>query len=110
MSRVERAKGVRGEREVLELLERAGFEVRGLEATGDHLAIGHGLTLHVETKRQELARPWAWWEQASSEAPAGTFPLVAFRRSRSRWLAIVDLEELLGRLDPTATTPTRVFR
>jgi Holliday junction resolvase len=99
MSRRERDKGVRGEREVLELLERHGFEVRGLEESGDHLAFGHGVALHVETKRQETARPWAWFEQASSEAPAGTIPLVAFRRSRSPWLALVDLDVLAAMLE-----------
>lgn len=105
MSRRERDKGVRGEREVLELLEAHGFEVRGLEASGDHLAIGHGVTLHVETKRQEVARPWLWHEQAVDEAPAGTIPLVAFRRSRSRWLALVDLEELVNVLSQSTALP-----
>jgi len=109
VARRERAKGVRGEREVLELLERHGFEVRGLESSGDHLALGHGVTLHVETKRQEVARPWAWYEQASSEAPSGTIPLVAFRRSRSPWLALVELDVLIDALDRTSTAPTRVF-
>ncbi len=102
MSRSERAKGVRGEREVLELLERARFTVRGLEGGGDHLALGHGLVLHVETKRQEVARVWQWWEQARAEAPPGTMPLVAFRRSRSRWLALVDFEELVTELEALA--------
>lgn len=99
MSRRERDKGVRGEREVLELLERHGFAVRGLEGSGDHLALGHGVVLHVETKRQEVARPWHWYEQASSEAPNGTIPLVAFRRSRSPWLALVDLEALAAMIE-----------
>jgi Holliday junction resolvase len=105
MSRRERDKGVRGEREVLELLERHGFEVRGLEEAGDHLAFGHGVTLHVETKRQETARPWAWYEQATNEAPAGTIPIVAFRRSRSRWLGLVDLEALATMLLVAHRTP-----
>jgi Holliday junction resolvase len=99
VSRAERAKGVRGEREVRELLERHAFEVRGLEASGDYLAIHPGVTLHVETKRQEVARPWLWWEQASTEAPAGTTPIVAFRRSRSPWLALANLEELARVID-----------
>ncbi len=98
MSRRERAKGVRGEAEVLKLLTAGGFAVRGLEGTGDHLAVGHGLLLHVETKRQETARPWAWWEQASNETPEPAVTVVAFRRSHSRWLAMVDLEVLIGLL------------
>lgn len=98
MSRRERDKGVRGEREVLDLLRARGFEVRGLEATGDHLAFTTGLVFHVETKRQETARPWAWLEQAEAEAPAGAIPLVAFRRSRSKWYALVPLDALAGAL------------
>lgn len=97
MSRSQRDKGLRGEHEVRELYERHGLEVRGLEATGDHLIVcapGSGLTIHSEVKRQETARPWAWWEQASTEAPAGAMPVVAFRRNRSQWLGIVDLEQL----------------
>lgn len=95
MSRAERRKGVDGEREVRRLFEQHGFELRGLEASGDWLAFGHGLAFHVESKRQEVARPWVWFEQASAEAPTGTIPLVAFRRSRSPWLALVRLDVLL---------------
>lgn len=97
MSRTERDKGRKGEAEVAAIYRRHGLEVRGLEATGDHLIVcgeASGLVLHSETKRQETARPWAWWEQASGEAAAGTMPVVHFRRNRSRWLAIVDAEQL----------------
>lgn len=97
MSRSEREKGRKGEAEVAAVFRAAGFVVRGLEGGGDHLIAGvpeSGLVLHSEVKRQETARPWAWWEQASSEAPPGSVPLVAFRRNRSPWLAIVDLEQL----------------
>lgn len=80
------------------MLRAAGFTVRGLEGAGDHLAFGHGVVLHVESKRQETARPWAWIEQAESEAPAGAIPLVAFRRNRSDWYAIVPLDQLAGAL------------
>ena len=78
-----REKGQKGELEVRRLLERYGFAVRGLEGGGDHLASGYGLVLHSETKRCEVARPWAWDLQSSSEAPAGTVAAVFFRRSRS---------------------------
>lgn len=98
MSRTERDKGRKGEAEVAELYRRHGFEVRGLEGGGDHLVAcgpASGLIVHSEVKRQEVARPWLWWEQARSEAPAGTMPVVMFRRNRSRWLALVDGEELV---------------
>lgn len=94
MSIAERRKGLRGEREVAELLRHHGFVTRGLEGSGDWLALGHGLTLHVECKRQEVARPWLWQAQAILEAPPHTLPLVAFRRSRSPWWAMAPLAEL----------------
>jgi hypothetical protein len=115
VSRAERRKGLEGEHEVRAIYEAAGFEVRGLEGAGDHLALLHGmqalgtpqypgvevrrpLTIHSECKRQETARPWLWWEQASTEAPAGTLAVVAFRRSRSPWLALTALEPLAAAL------------
>lgn len=97
MSRSSRDKGLRGEREVAAIYRDAGLDVRGLEASGDHVvasSLGGRVRLHSEVKRQETARPWVWWEQASSEAEPGSLPVVAFRRNRSPWLAIVRLDEL----------------
>ncbi len=93
----ERAKGVRGEREVAALYEARGLEVRGLEGAGDHLIVAgpsSGIVLHSEVKRQEVARPWVWYEQAASEAPAGVIATVHFRRNRSPWLALLAAGEL----------------
>lgn len=92
MSASERRKGVRGEREVAKLLEAAGFEVRGLESGGDHLAVLGELVLHVESKRHETARPWAWHEQSAKDAPEGTLGVVFFRRNEGRWLVLADGE------------------
>lgn len=97
MSKTEREKGRKGEAEVAKLWRKAGAEVRGLEATGDHLILcagAFGPELHSEVKRQETARPWAWIAQAASEAPLGTAWLVHFRRNNSRWIAMVDAEQL----------------
>jgi hypothetical protein len=101
VSKSERDKGRKGEAEVARIWREAGAEVRNLEATGDHLIICAGALgpeLHSECKRQETARPWAWWEQASSEAPLGTMPVVHFRRNRSPWLAMVNATQLAGLL------------
>ena len=39
MAKASRAKGVAGEKEVADIYTEHGFEVRGLEGRGDHLAI-----------------------------------------------------------------------
>jgi hypothetical protein len=101
MPRRERDKGRKGEREVAAIYEAVALEVRGLEGSGDHLIVragGGGLTIHSEVKRHETARVWAWWEQASAEAPAGTIPVVHFRRNRSPWLAMIEVHHLAALL------------
>lgn len=111
MSRRERDKGLRGEQEVAHSYREHGFTVRGLEGGGDHAIVRDpetGIRLHSEVKRQETARPWAWWEQALAEAPPGTVPVVHFRRSRSPWLvmlALEDFQRLLAELRDGDATP-----
>jgi len=91
-----RAKGIRGEREVKVAMEDAGLEVRGLEGRGDHLVFGHFLgPLHVESKFQENTRIFEWMEQAISEAPKGTTPIVVFRRSKGEWLVCIQLARFI---------------
>lgn len=97
MSKTERDKGRKGEAEVAELYRRRGIDVRGLESSGDHLVVcsaSADLVIHSEVKRQETARVWAWWEQASSETEAGAITVVHFRRNRSPWLALIEAEQL----------------
>lgn len=98
MSRAEREKGARGEREVAAIFQAHGFDCArtpnsgGLRLRGD---LYGDLPVHVEVKRQEGARPWLWMAQAEAEAPAGVTPLVVFRRSGGKWYALVALEDLL---------------
>jgi Holliday junction resolvase len=100
VSRAERDKGSRGELEVAAIFRAAGFDCDrtpnsgGLRIVGD--LYGEALPFHVEVKRQEVARPWLWMAQASADAGTDATPLVAFRRNRSRWLALVDLEALVS--------------
>ena len=105
VSKRERRKGLEGEREVAAIWRDSGFDVRGLEGEGDHTVIIPGRAcpgsfripearLHSEVKPCETTRPWPWYEQASREAPAGAVPVVAFRRSRSPWLALIALKDL----------------
>jgi len=111
VSRTSRDKGLRGEQEVAAIFRAAGFEVRGLESSGDHLCImaprtppdtrgypsAHldGLTIHSEVKRQERLQLWQWLAQLEAEAPPGTLPLLSFRRNRSPWYACLRLEALV---------------
>ena len=105
MARPSRAKGVAGEHEVAAIYTEHGFEVRGLEGRGDHLAIkrlNHGQRRELDTalifsevKRQERLQLWQWLAQAQSEAPSGTVPVVSFRRNRGQWYACLPLRDLL---------------
>lgn len=91
-----RRKGIVGEREVARVYEAAGFEVRGLEGSGDHLvACRDGLVVHSEVKRQERVRMPEWLAQAEAEAPPGAVPVVAFRQNRGRWYAALPLDQLV---------------
>jgi hypothetical protein len=100
MGRASRDKGLKGEREVRALWESHGFTVRGLEGEGDHVIVRPSsdlrgsLSLHSEVKRCETARPWAWMQQAALEAPPFAVPVVAFRRNGSKWLALIQLDDL----------------
>lgn len=111
MSRRERDKGLKGEREVAAIYQRHELDVRGLEGSGDHLIVcaeGSGIVLHSEVKRQETARVWLWWEQASGEAEAGAIPVVHFRRNRAPWLVMLNAEQfaqLVARASETAPLP-----
>ncbi len=92
-----RRKGIRGEAEVARALRAAGLAVRGLEASGDHLALAAGgLVLHVEVKRAERARLVEWSRKAETEAPPGAVPVVAWRPSREPWRATLLLDDLLA--------------
>ena len=105
MGNPSREKGISGEREVAAIFESAGFAVRGLEGTGDHLCLiqtrePHSfppgvLTIHSEVKRQERLQLWQWLAQLEAEAPPGTLPMLSFRRNRSPWYACVPLEALV---------------
>lgn len=95
MSAASRRKGLAGEREVADRFIAAGFDVRGLESSGDWLAIGRDATLHLEVKRQERLQLPAWLAQAKQEAPQGVPPIVVFRQNRGEWYACLPLEDLL---------------
>jgi Holliday junction resolvase len=102
VSNTERRKGKNGELEVVAVFTSAGFDCSRTPNSGALRIRGdlHGdLPLHVEVKRQEVARPWLWAEQAATDAGAGARWLVAMRRSRSEWLAMMPLEQAVRLLE-----------
>ena len=103
MSASERAKGARGELEVVKLLHAHGWTEAKRTSDGraqiERGDIADGpIGLHLEVRRRETAAIWAWLKQAEREARDGNIPVVAFRRSRSKWYAALELEDLLALL------------
>lgn len=104
MSRMQRDKGQRGEREFFGLLsERLGTCVRrnvdqarnggadGIEVPG----------WAVEVKRHETSFREAWWEQACAQAEAANAcPALAYRASRQPWRVRLLLADVT--VDPQA--------
>lgn len=95
-----RNKGKVGERELARFLTAEGFDAtRGVQYQG-----GPGspdvrcpdLPIHWEAKRTERLRIYEAIQQAVDEAPDGKMPVVAHRRNRGEWVAILRLEDLLA--------------
>lgn len=100
MSKFSRDKGAAAELEVARIVRAAGWPKARRTSDGREQAlrgdIAHGPAgVHLEVKRVESARVWDWWEQAQGDLTVGYMPVVAFRRSRSPWLALTELDDLL---------------
>ena len=101
VSRAERDKGARGEREVAAVLRAHNLPaVRtpnsgGLQVRGDLTGVpGY----HFEVKRQETARVSLWTRQAHAEC-GDAVPVVVWRQNASQWFAILPLQDLAKLLD-----------
>ena len=95
---MQREKGKRGEREVVELIKRYGFEARrGQQFKGgaDSPDVIHNIPgVFVEVKYREKFSIYPALEQASEEADGAT-PVVFHRRSGKLWVAILRAEDFL---------------
>lgn len=95
-----RAKGAVGEREFAQVLRDAGFGSarRGQQFSGGadspDVKCEELAEFHFEVKRVEAGNPYNWLAQAVRDAGDKT-PVVAHRRSREDWIAVVRLEDLL---------------
>jgi len=101
VSRAERDKGARGEREVATILRAHNLPaVRtpnsgGLHVRGDLTGVPG---FHFEVKRQETLRLPLWLAQARAEC-GDAVPVVAHRTNLSAWYATMPLADLAELLD-----------
>ena len=92
-----REKGKRGERELAAFLREHGIEARrGQQFSGvEGEDVVHAIpNVHIECKRVENLRLHDALAQAIRDAK-GKMPVVAHKRNRGGWVAILRLEDLL---------------
>lgn len=97
MSRMSRNKGARGELAVIELAKAHGFTaVRSRSGGGQALSDIVGIPgFALESKWVERESVRQWFEQAAENCGTDV-PVVAHKRNHGRWLATLELDELLA--------------
>jgi len=102
-----RAKGKNGELELAKFLREHGVTARrGRQYSGgdDSPDIVCALPgIHFECKRVERGALYDWLEQAKTDA-GQKIPVVAHRRSRKDWVAILPLDDFLNFIVKPETT------
>ena len=94
MSKAQRDKGARAEREVSGILNDYGFESRRGNVFYREEDVMTNLPIHFEIKRQETTKIHEWMKQ-SVEQCRGKIPTVVHRRSREEWLITMKFEDFL---------------
>lgn len=99
MSKMQREKGKRGEREVASILREHGYESARRTSqyagiTGDSSDVVGLAGFHIEVKRQERANIYEWFAQSKRDAGTDT-PVVVFRRSGDKWMILLEFEDFL---------------
>jgi Holliday junction resolvase len=94
-----RAKGKRGELELVEFLRGHGIEARrGQQYSGGvdspDVVVPSLADFHFECKRVEAGNPYAWLAQATRDAK-GKIPIVAHKRNHEDWIAVLSLGDFL---------------
>lgn len=99
-----REKGKRGELEFAAYLrERGCVARRGQQHAGGSGSpdVVHNIPgLHVEVKRVERGSLYGWLAQAVRDAAGDGMPVVAHRRNRGEWIAILRMDDLIALLKP----------
>jgi hypothetical protein len=99
-----RSKGNRGEREVIDILQRFGWRAArrnfqsGGQGGGD--IINGPQDTYLEVRHRETWRIPAWLEEVEAKRRPTDLGVLIFRRNRSPWYAAVPLEALLELLRP----------
>ncbi len=94
-----RQKGAAGERELANYLKEHGYSARrGQQFSGgaDSPDVVGLPGYHIECKRTEKTDLYGWMAQAYRDCGQGTIPIVVHRKSRGRWLVILDFEQFLN--------------
>ena len=97
MSKSQREKGKRGERELARVLRSMGVDSRrtaqhcGKAGTAD---VDAWPGVHVECKRVESLNVGKAIDQSIRDCPDGSVPIVCHRRSSQPWLVTVRLSDL----------------
>ncbi len=93
-------KGKRGEREFAKMLREWGFKARrGQQFSGDEDSpdVIHNIpNIHFEVKRTETLRLDDAMKQAYADAGPKQVPVVAFKRNRGKWVAILPMDNFLA--------------
>jgi Holliday junction resolvase len=95
-----RQKGKRGEREVVDLLKRYGFDARRgqqFKGTSDSPDVIHNMTgFFIEVKHRQALNLYDTIEKADGEKPEGETSLIFHRKNQKRWLVTMDAEEFMS--------------
>jgi hypothetical protein len=101
MGKFSQSKGIRGEREVIDLLQpivdtayqAAGLEPIKLKRTSSMQADGGGCDVHglpwlaLECKWDESYQVDAWWRQCLQQAQPGQMPALVYKKNHRPWRA-----------------------
>ncbi len=99
-------KGKVGEREVVALLRKHGFEARrGQQYAGGGGSpdVVHDLPgIHIEVKRTEKFNLESSMQQAREDCAAGDIPVIFHRKNQKVWVVVIDADDFLdiiGRIE-----------
>ena len=96
-----KAKGKKGELELVEELRQCGYANARRSAqycgnTGEAPDIVNVDGLHIECKRREQIQDEVFIQQAEREAKKGLVPVVMYRRSREKWKVCLRLDVFMA--------------